>query len=189
MNYEIKLLSDWHVGSGLTAGAESDAEVLKDAKGLPYIPGKTIKGLLKDALNEMPDKQANREIIKKLFGWEIEEASSERHNGQLYFSNATLPREEHGEISKQLAEFLYRNITSTTIDDKGVAKPKTLRTMEMCMPVTLQGEIKCFENGQARIELTQEEKALIEKALKWTRRLGVNRNRGLGRCQFVITKN
>ncbi len=178
MQYTIKLLSDWHVGSGLSAGAESDAEVLKDENDLPYIPGKTIKGLLKDALYEMPEKQVDRNLIKKLFGWEIDEASTEKHNGKLFFSNATLNKDEQEEINPQLANFLYRNITQTKINESGVAKNQFLRTMEVCMPIKLEGEIEG--------EMDEKERKLIENALKWVRHLGVNRNRGLGRCQFSL---
>ncbi len=186
MKYKIYLLSDWHCGSGLSAGAESDAEVLKNENNLPYIPGKTIKGLLRDAFWEMPEKYTPREAVEQLFGWEEKDKDGNdkvkrTHNGSIFFSNATLSEAEQEEIVPQLADFLYRNITSTTIDEKGVAKPKTLRTMEVCMPVILEGHIDGIKND--------EEKALLGKVMKWVRHLGVNRNRGLGRCQFIPLKN
>jgi len=53
LNYKIKILSDWHIGSGLDSATDVDALVLKDDNKLPYIPGKTIKGLIKDAVNDM----------------------------------------------------------------------------------------------------------------------------------------
>ena len=181
MKYKINLLSDWHCGSGLSAGVESDAEVLKDDSNLPYIPGKTIKGLLKDALMEMPEHYAPRDMVGKLFGREEKDKDGmviRTHKGSLFFSNATLCAEEQEEVVPELAEFLYRNISSTTINENGVAKPKTLRTMEVCIPISLVGEIAGIEN--------EEEKTLIKKAIQWVRHLGVNRNRGLGRCQFII---
>ncbi|MDD2650440.1 MAG: RAMP superfamily CRISPR-associated protein, partial [Candidatus Cloacimonetes bacterium] len=47
--YQVKFLSDWHCGSGLTSGSDVDALVIKDQNNLPIIPGKTIKGLLREA--------------------------------------------------------------------------------------------------------------------------------------------
>lgn len=191
MKYKIKILSDWHVGSGLGAGAETDAEVLKNEKGLPYIPGKTIKGLLKDSLLEMPEEQANRKLIGELFGYEEKDEEGKvirTTEGSLFFSNAYLPVKVQKEINAGLEEFLYRNISQTKIDKKGVTVNNSLRTMEVCMPVDLEGEIISYENG-VEIELEGDEKDLILNALKWTRHLGVNRNRGLGRCQFVELKN
>ncbi len=188
MRYKIEFLSDWHVGSGLTAGAETDAEVLKDRRNLPYIPGKTIKGLLRDAVREMQEvNQIDRDIADELFGYEVKDDQNQvvrTHKGSLFFSNANLPKDEQKEIPSELADFLYRNISSTKITNKGVAKANSLRTMEVCMPITLVGEINCYKEGKEK-ELTQKEKELLQKALKWVRRLGVNRNRGLGRCQFV----
>lgn len=186
MKYTIKLLSDWHIGSGLSAGAASDNQVLKDQNDLPYIPGKTIKGLLKDALYEMPENQANRDLINELFGFEIKKASTEKHNGILSLSNAQLSEAEQKEISEnKLSNVLYRLITQTKINKNGVADNTSLRTMEVCMPIELEGKIKCYDKGVER-DLNEDEKRLIIKALKWTRRLGINRNRGLGRCQFII---
>ncbi len=183
MKYKIHLLSDWHCGSGLSAGAESDAEVLKDENNHPYIPGKTIKGLLKDALLEMPETTSNISQLEigKFFGKEVKNDQGKvirTEAGNAFFSNAILGKEERNEITKELAEFLYHHISSTKIDEKGVADNKSLRVMEVCMPIVLEGEIE--------LENEQYDKVLIEKATKWLRHIGVNRNRGLGRCKIVI---
>ena len=100
--------------------------------------------------------------------------------GTLFFSNAEINSMEQKDIiSNNLSNQLYKNIASTQIDEKGIAKKSSLRTMEVCIPVNLEGEISGEE-----IDI-----ALFEMALKWTRQLGVNRNRGLGRCKFSILKD
>jgi CRISPR/Cas system CSM-associated protein Csm3 (group 7 of RAMP superfamily) len=187
INYKIEILSEWHIGSGLDAGVEADLVVLKDEDGLPYIPGKTIKGLLKDASYEiMAVKQINKDDFNFIFGWEEKDENNKvikTHSGKSFFSNAELSEAEKKEISSNnLSEFLYKNIASTKIDKNGIAQSKSLRTIEVCMPVTLWGEITIDEEKQ-------EYKELFEKAFKWTRSIGVNRNRGLGRCRFVLTEN
>lgn len=180
LKYKIQLLSDWHIGSGLSAGVESDAEILKDDNNLPFIPGKTIKGLLKAALEEMPN--IDQKIIHAVFGYEEQDKTDPKtirtHRGTAFFSNATLAKDEKEEITFKMADYLYRNISSTKINERGVAKNKSLRTMEICMPVVLNGEISGITNEK-------EEKAITD-ALKWVRHLGVNRNRGLGRCRFLL---
>lgn len=50
IHYSIKFHTDWHCGSGLAAGADVDALVVKDKNRLPFIPGKTIKGLVREAM-------------------------------------------------------------------------------------------------------------------------------------------
>jgi len=181
IHYQIQFLSDWHCGSGLSSGAEADAEVLKDENKLPYIPGKTIKGLLKDALLEMCEANSGIEqhSIDGMFGLEIkkDEKVVGTKNGSAFFSNATLSTEEIKEISPAMAEFMYRNIASTAIEKTGVAEKKSLRSTEVCMPVILHGTIDGVE---------EQETEIIIKAAKWVRHIGVKRNRGLGRCRIIV---
>jgi CRISPR/Cas system CSM-associated protein Csm3 (group 7 of RAMP superfamily) len=179
IKYTIQFLSDWHCGSGLSGGAETDADIIKDEYGIPYVPGKTIKGLLRYALDEIlqvqPNK-VNKTEVEVLFG------EGGKLSGAAFFSNASLV--EHGDVKdNQLAEHLFRNVASTQIDDNGVAVDKSLRVMEVCMPVTLSGIIQV---PQEDIEQTI---TLLDMAMKWTRAIGVNRNRGLGRCIIQLAKN
>jgi CRISPR/Cas system CSM-associated protein Csm3 (group 7 of RAMP superfamily) len=154
IEYTITFLSDWHAGSGLSSGAEADSIVIKDAtNNLPYLPGKTIKGLVKDALL---DVGIGEDIIK----------------GSLFFSNASLEKDTAREISIDMSYHLYRNIASTTINENGIAKSGSLRTMEVCIPIELEGYIDGVDGDDVKY---------FEKAFKYIRNIGVNRNRGLGR--------
>jgi CRISPR/Cas system CSM-associated protein Csm3 (group 7 of RAMP superfamily) len=185
IKYRIEMLSDWHIGSGLDGGADADLLVLKDENNLPYIPGKTIKGLLKDSLMDIADlehKNGVKKRIESLFGKEVVENKKivGSEPGTLFFSNAEINSAERNDIiSNNLSSQLYKNIASTQIDDKGIAKKSSLRTMQVCIPVSLEGEISGEEIDDA----------LFEMAFKWTRQLGVNRNRGLGRCKISIIKD
>ncbi len=178
IKYKIELLSEWHVGSGLDSGADADVLVLKDENNLPYIPGKSVKGLLKDSLSEICDvKQSfDKEKVNVIFGFEEEKNGSTE--GSVFFSNAELPENEKQEIiTNKLSTHLYKNIASTRIKEDGIAQPNSLRTMEVCIPLTLTGIIETE---------VPEADEIFKTAFKWTRNLGVNRNRGLGRCMFSI---
>ncbi|MDD3888283.1 MAG: RAMP superfamily CRISPR-associated protein [Patescibacteria group bacterium] len=182
INYIITFLSDWHAGSGLSSGADADSVVIKDKNNLPYLPGKTIKGLLKDVFEDFKDAQPsliNDEFIKSYFGKYIKERK-ESHKGLLFFSNAELNELEKSEISKDMSNLLYRNIASTKIGKNGVAEKGSLRTMQVCVPVVLEGYI----DGVLETDVEK-----FEKALKCIRHLGANRNRGLGRCKLEIKIN
>ena len=48
--YNLTFFTDWHCGSGLAAGADVDTLVVKDKNGLPFVPGKTLKGLIREAV-------------------------------------------------------------------------------------------------------------------------------------------
>lgn len=79
-----------------------------------------------------------------------------------------------------MSAYLYRNVISTTIGENGVAKSGSLRTMEVCIPVVLEGYIDGLSSDDVK---------LFKLAFKYLRHVGVNRNRGLGRCQFEIKTN
>ncbi|HAQ36974.1 MAG TPA: RAMP superfamily CRISPR-associated protein [Saprospiraceae bacterium] len=174
IKYSIEFLSDWMCSSGLGAGAETDNEVIKDKNGLPYIPGRTIKGLLRDACEEMAEfSMVEFPVIDHLFGKRTEKDKHESTPGSIKVSNASLPEKETQEIIEHsMQEYLYRNVASTAIDDKGIAKTGSLRMTEVCIPIKLEGSI----------HIAEKYKTTLENAMKWTRRIGTNRNRGLGRC-------
>ncbi|MCU0325446.1 MAG: RAMP superfamily CRISPR-associated protein [Spirosomaceae bacterium] len=173
IKYRITFLSDWHIGSGLAGGAEADAIVLKDKSNLPYIPGKTLKGLLKDAFYDINEAKNGK------FDKDISELFGVVERGELptvHFSNAELDEITKTQIIKEkLSDYLYRNIASTAINKNGVAESQSLRVMEVTIPLSLVGRIT-FQNEKF--------KESIELALKWVRHVGVNRNRGLGRCKI-----
>lgn len=194
INYKITLHSYWHCGSGLAAGAQADSLVIKDKNGLPYIPGKTIKGLIRDAVDELlsfdgitePD-----EAYQKVFGYfgddkkdndKKDENEKEKEKvaikSEAFFSNATLNETESKAITEHnLQQFMFKNIASTSIEENGIAKDHSLRTTQVTVPCTLEGEIIDVPDGM---------KETIENAMKFIKQLGSGRTRGLGRCTFEL---
>jgi CRISPR/Cas system CSM-associated protein Csm3 (group 7 of RAMP superfamily) len=181
IQYEIQFLSDWHCGSGLTSNADADISVIKNAQNLPFIPGKTIKGLVRNALLEIsqvqPEMISNSTIALLLGKQADNDKKTPSEPGNTFFSNAELSSTEQQQITEELSTFLYRNLASTAISDTGVAQAKSLRTMEVCMPVALQGTIEITNDADEKP---------ITMALQWIRQIGVNRNRGLGRCKISV---
>src|SRR5690606_24392052 len=47
---ELELLSPWHVSSGRGRGASADLTVVRSSGGLPYLPGRALRGLLREAV-------------------------------------------------------------------------------------------------------------------------------------------
>jgi len=177
--YELKFYDYWHLGSGLSAGAKLDSSVVKDENGLPYAPGKTIKGLAR----EMAELLENCHFIHHCFGGSTDETSqcykedAKNIQGKCYFANAILKKEIADEIiNYRLQENLYDIIASTKIDDNGIADDNTLREIEVVVPITIQGKI---------MDVPQEYFTDMKKSLKMIKRMGLNRNRGLGRCEFT----
>lgn len=179
--YQIEFFSDWHIGSGLSVAGDVDMAVLKDENKLPYIPGKTLKGLLRHAAETISQFQNNGldNLIKEAFGLKTEPNSDEESLGQCFFSNAYLSSELQNQIGDS-TDYLYRKIASTKIDNKtGTAVDKSLRKMEVTIPLVLVAEIS---------ELKEEWGVHFEKVFKMMKRLGGSRHRGFGRCEFSIVK-
>lgn len=180
VKYEITFHTDWHCGSGLAAGADVDALVVKDEKGMPFIPGKTMKGLVREAVEEIRciQKKQDDEAFVKAFGFFDDKEQKEK--GCMFFTNAELNKEEYVAItSNNAARFMYRDIASTSIDDKGIAKDHSLRKIQVVVPCTLQGEILNVPDDMAD-EIIQ--------SFGFIKRMGQNRNRGLGRCTITGRK-
>ena len=165
----------------MSAGADVDALVIKNREGLPFVPGKTLKGLVREAIEEIaPVKGLSSESIESAFGKESS-LTGEGVRGCLFFTDAVLDEmESRAIVSHKLTKYMYHKLSSTAIDDeKGVAKEHSLRKMEVAVPCLLQGEIQNVPENMGD--------ELIE-ALKFIKRLGQNRNRGLGRCSFIHIK-
>lgn len=176
--YEITFHTDWHCGSGLAAGADVDALVIKDKNGLPFVPGKTIKGLLREASEDIAGVL---DSLDWAFGKENNSQNADGVKSILFFSDATIREEEQKAIvANQLSQYMYRTISSTAIDDGGIAKDNSLRKVQVTVPCRLYGKVVVMsDNLDKKIEELSE---LLEKAFAYVKRLGVGRNRGLGRC-------
>ena len=177
INYSITFYSQWHCGSGLSAGADIDELVVKDQNGMPYIPGKTLKGLIREAIENYVELSGNREFEKLIhitFGSEI---SSENNSiGCAHFANAVLCEMEYSTIVENKAQrYLYDKVTTTSIGNDGIAKEHSLRSIEVVIPCTLHATMT---------GIPQELRNVITNCLGLIKRLGQKRNRGLGRCDI-----
>lgn len=191
ITYSIKFYSQWHCGSGESQGADLDALVIKDRQGLPYVPGKTVKGLVRDSFLELDiigyfdHKGKENEIFGCGYDYKQKPKADDGkkepgiiNQSRLYFSNAVLKSIVKDEIEKaSLIPFLFNKVTRTSIDEKGVANEMSLRSMEVTVPVDLTGKILNVED--------QYVDSIID-AMKFIKRLGSGRNRGLGRCSFEV---
>lgn len=194
IEYTIKIHSYWHCGSGLAAGANVDALVVKDKNGMPYIPGKTIKGLIREAVEnylmftsadieeaeEVNNKMAEK--VKTAFGVPVSDDDEHKYKtkGNAFFTNAELESNLRSDIIRAgLQQYLFTNISSTAIDDKGIAVDNSLRRIEVTVPCELEGKI---------IDLDDSLSDIVSKSFGFIKRLGVSRNRGLGRCTVSVKR-
>jgi len=179
---DINVLDLWLFGSGRGEGAHIDSTPLLDARGLPYVPGRAVKGLLRDATLDLLRLQAPSEHVANLqltdlFG--TREEGQTRHNtqpGRLQFTDAQLPPALAAALSanRQAIKGLFHDLRATAIDDRtGTARDHTLRSIRAVVPMQLQAELSTSE---------VQDFELIRKAAHLVTALGAHRSRGLGRC-------
>lgn len=194
---EIKLKSDLCIASGYAYAGLIDTDVCYNRNGIPYIPGKRIKGCLRDVAKYMFD----REEIKKIFGKGDDIAA----NG-LIISNAypaemkkidrelTLIKNSNSEyknyVSQQKVLDIYTRVKSqTAIDDNnGIALSNSLRFMRVVNQYSaLDGKEMVF---YAEIEYENVDDDTVEKLVKALRHIGMSRNRGLGNvsCRIISSE-
>lgn len=180
---EIKILSYWHAGSGLGRGADVDALVLKDRDDLPYLPGRTVKGLLREGVLSCEDAGlVHPGRACSLFGKPATAGHPDASTpGMLNFSDARLPDKDAQWLACQKGTdsrtALYDSIASTSLDERGMADDHTLRTIELCVPLTLVARV----SGPTGDWIGD-----LQKACCLVRSLGSHRNRGFGRCRIHI---
>jgi len=184
IRYKIIFFNEWHCGSGLAAGADLDSLVVKDRNNLPFVPGKTIKGLVRHAVDELfsfynkKDKDTIKNNINKTFGF-FNEDDDIAQKGFAFFTNAELSKEEQKAIiDNKLTDYMYRSLSSTSIGKDGIAVDHSLRSIETVVPCSLEGRILDIQDENM--------KDFIVKSLGMIKRIGRNINRGFGRCYFKI---
>lgn len=183
LKIKIQLFSPWHCGSGLSAGADADARVLRDRQGFPFLPGRTLKGLVREAAENYVALRGLDINLDAAFGREATDAPTNvDRQGTLYFSDAHLPVEERMSIDTSgLLDGLYINKVSTAIDPStGIASEHSLRTIETVVPCTLYAAIH---------HVADELAAPLAASLGWVKQIGLMRHRGLGRCQLSVDQS
>ncbi|WP_172202829.1 RAMP superfamily CRISPR-associated protein [Niveibacterium sp. COAC-50] len=177
----------WHSGSGRGTGNLIDASIDRDAARLPYLPGRQLKGLLREALATLESLgHVATGNTSALFGEGADaDAGETRHDskpGALQVSDARLPEPivawlqagNQRDAAKLRAE-LTRPIFATTIDEaSGTARDQSLRSTEVTIPLTLEAQIEGPDSDDWV--------ATLNRALPLIRAAGAHRSRGLGRC-------
>jgi len=204
MSYQltIDIQSYWHAGTGRGQGSDVDALVHRDQEGIPCLPGRSIKGLLRDAVTRWEQLsgdagQTNTSLAEQLFG-KLPTENAERDADQapvpflegfglLRISDATLKEADlyHLRKTPELTAGLLRSLHATKINpETGTAEAQSLRGMEVVVPLTLYAEIQEIP-GVAPVDDWVNK---LEFALKLIHAVGAHRTRGLGRAVLTLEK-
>ena len=179
--------SYWHVGTGDMGGADLDAFFDRDAEELPWLRGRRLKGLLKDAarLHERFDQTPNQGVplaVDAAFG--MDGGGDNSPAGVLDIRSAVLNETDRRQLLARKAEFsaLSETLSGTAMLLTGVAEGKSLRRIEAAIPMTLQAIIEWPDAIQGADTIYD----WLAKVVRLLRYAGRHRHRGLGRCRAKL---
>ena len=190
----LSIQSNWFVGSGREAGAYADLLMLKDEHGMPFLPGRSLRGLLRNAFNQASANNwfgnQSQELVQLLFGQEGTEGLASQ--GVLQISSATLAAHEYQAIvsKPELKSFLFRRVTSTAIDETtGAALEGSLRSMEVAVPVNLVAEVslnQAHPDYSQMLALDVDINQALDACAALITHIGGHRYRGFGQCLVSV---
>ena len=195
---EVAALSPLHLGSG-RADVNVDAEVVHDRAGLPYFPGKRLKGLIYESALEVLEMSElaglnlfTEEEMEELFQHNVQSDT------QLTIPNLHLASEEAVRqmeedwlylqqhypdlVSAQDVLSLYTSLRYQTMIDRetGTAAETSLRNIR----VVDEGLVFC---GTVRLKRgTRKKLTILALALRNLSQAGMKRNRGFGRISCAM---
>ncbi len=163
-----------------------DLSVIKDATGVPFIPGSSLKGSLRSMLAReqgSPEVSRDREPIPTLFGYTTRD---EGHRGRLIVRDAPLDIEHFKQLKRslQLLDFEYTQVKwENTIDRiKGRAQhPRQIERIPAGTRFSFQLVYSVFDDNRVAEHLKAIRKAmrLLEDDY-----IGGHGTRGYGRITF-----
>ena len=189
----INLKSDLCTSSGESLGSYIDNDICYDKYGIPYIPAKRLKGLLREATLEYIDWSGeDKKIIENIFGKE-----ESRNPGMLEINNGhishykkitqtikSIPKEFERYISKQrmVNVFTYVRYQTAVDEETGTSKDNSLRSTRVVKKgITFIAPIKINCSNPEIIEL-------LKKVTKLITHMGMNRTRGFGEVRCTLEK-
>jgi CRISPR-associated protein Csx10 len=200
----VTMLSDWHVGTGAGRPGSVDRLIARDVEGLPYIPAKTLTGILRDACERVAAALdageratwcswldylfGNQPALAERPGASVPGAPEAPGEAHLRIRSARLPETLRGAL--RLRPHARAGLTfvkpGVRIDRRsGRAMDDHLRFEEMARGgVTLTAE--CSWTAPAEPQAALAATALLAAAARFVERIGGHRRRGSGRCRMTL---
>lgn len=190
----IQLLGYWHTAGGRSHGALADVATYRDTDGLPALPGRHLKGLLREALRNGDELEwLESDLATTLFG--PREAGNVAETGRkadamsrVRVTDARLPQDERETLlspqGARLIPHLFRTLYSTAIEPERVtAREHSLRGIEVAVPLLLEAHLEPMPGADG---LPSSWRSAINRVLSLVPAVGGYRRRGLGRCRLTL---
>ena len=194
LDLKITMKSDWRIGTGKGASAHVDAGILRDAHGLPYLPAKTVTGILRDAceqvamaLDGVNDHNTSGSWcirLRRLFGDKNQAAAiSIRPAVLCKCARDALLDPDWG--AERRAALVIPKPGIKVDAASGTASGEMLRIVEFVRGGTVL-KTAISPSAAAGLELDKFDAALLWAGCETVRWLGGDRRRGGGTCSFSL---
>jgi len=205
---QLKMESDWHIGSGTGRPGEVNRLVRRDDDDLPFVPAKTLTGIWRDACERVAHGLDNGEPgawgqwIPFLFGEQPGQPGEELHlkppdlflhprPAALSLRSAHLPQPLRQALAGDSRAAVREAVTflkpGVKIDSRsGRASEKHLRFEEMGRIGAVLEADCTIDWGSCDDKQKRAATALLLAGAKFVERLGGKRRRGAGHCALVV---
>lgn len=186
LRLQIMFSSFWRVGYGIGQTGRVDVRAARDVDGLPVVPGRHLRGQLREAVRRAHEYGWCERSERELFGVRDVRDGDVESGGVLRVEDARMLIADRTGLLQverfdRVVSGLFRTRQKTAIDPyRGVAKTHSLRKEEVVVPLQLESQVSLVD-GPAPPEWRD---ALIS-CLPLVRYMGAGRSRGLGRCKVM----
>ncbi|HSL84324.1 MAG TPA: RAMP superfamily CRISPR-associated protein [Thermoanaerobaculia bacterium] len=191
MRLRIRFDSDWRVGSGAGLPGSLDDLVQREEDGLPVLPAKTVKGMLRDGCELVAATLGGEwpQVVEALLGTDThtkEDDTTPNLPARLGVRRGALPDEVRrallGSHQAPLRDALTFAMPHVKIDPRtGAAEKDFLFHLEVA-----RAGAELVAELDPREPLTEAQQALLHAGAAAVRRMGGKRRRGLGRCTVSV---
>lgn len=173
------------VASGDGFSSVIDTDVCFDEIGVPFIPSRRLKGVLREAAEFI---EIDREVIEEIFG-----KSRSKIGGSLQMDNAFLA--DYETIKQELKDFpkdkvknlfTYTRAATAIHATSGSAKEDTLRFTRVIKQYSPKNEESLVFSANCKVDSKYEN--VLLRICKALRSIGYRRNRGFGAVKCVFER-
>jgi CRISPR-associated protein Csx10 len=183
---QISMLSDWHIGTGASGEGKIDSSIARDEETLPYLPAKTLNGVIRDACEELLD-WLGHDSDPEMDNWATFIFGRANRSAKIHIRSGRMDEETRSYLAafeSHNRQYVTQNLATVkagvSIDQRsGRAKDDHLSFTEVARPMVLTADIEIHHSSPDVL-------ALIASACHIVEYVGGKRRRGLGRCEMKL---
>lgn len=182
----VSFLSDWHIGSGLGDGAIADSILARDDNGLPFLPGRAVKGALREGAWRLGRCRPDLAFMVEYLWGTRSTAAVSNTPGKIMVGGGRLPDDladwllsRDPKTRRHCVEDMTLLRMQTALDEDKMVRDHTLRTTECGIP-------GLFFTSPVSIDAPRLPDAWLKvyftAVCAAVKSMGADRARGLGHC-------